>query len=316
MKKRPTLWVLLFLGVIACGKVELHHGLTEMEVDEILYILHQGGIDAIKKREVSGQEVSWVVAVTAEKEASARQVLMANNLPKRREMGLSEVYKEKGLIPTPDEQKARFLLALKGEIINSLEKIPGVVDADIVLNVPEENEFADLKSDTKRPTASVVVRTKQVEGGTAPVSEAKIQRFVANSVPNLNPNDISVIISSLAVPATATHGPSTLFPTPTTAPRRPLPSSSPVVELAGIKVQQGSIGRLKVYFVSLLGLLVAVSAALLVNVVRLNRLRLRLQTGTPVESVPLEAGQRQALLGAGPGEGMEGTFDVGKREAR
>jgi hypothetical protein len=28
------------------------------------------------------------------------------------------VYKEKGLIPTPDEQKARFLLALKGEIIN------------------------------------------------------------------------------------------------------------------------------------------------------------------------------------------------------
>src|SRR5262249_52939018 len=147
---------------------------------------------------------------------------IANNLPHRRELGLSGVYREKGLIPTPDEQKARFLLALKGEIINSLQKIPGVVDVDVVLNVPNDNEFADLDPVKRKPTASVVVQPRNDELVAQTVTEDKIQRFVANTVPNLDPNDVTVI-----VPRSDTGAPPMGINNPTiaTAPSTPPPNT-------------------------------------------------------------------------------------------
>ena len=155
-------WVALFclLAMGGCQQADLHHGLEEMEADQVLNVLHQNGIKADKVKEVQGQEVSWKVSVPSRDLARARQILITHNMPRRKELGLSGVYKEKGLIPTPDEQKARYLLALKGEIINSLEKIPGVVDADVVLNIPAEDEFSELRAAERRPTASVVVRTE------------------------------------------------------------------------------------------------------------------------------------------------------------
>lgn len=321
MKHSLAVLVVFFL-LTGCQKVDLHHGLAETEAGEILNLLHENGISASKDREVSGQEVTWKVTVSPRDLAEARRLVIANNLPRSKELGLSGVYKEKGLIPTPDEQKARFLLALKGEIINSLEKIPGVVDADLVLNVPTENEFSDLRAEKKRPTASVVVRTRA--GEEIPVTEGKIQRFVANSVPNLDPNDVVVIVSrapGAAGSAGAAGVAGSLFVTPPlggSPPQIPPPKAGTPswVEMAGIRLDAKSIGRFKGYFIGLLALLVVVSAALLVNIVRLNRLRVRLQAGSPVDAVPLEGGPRPLLGGGvGPG-GVEGTFEVGQREKR
>jgi flagellar biosynthesis/type III secretory pathway M-ring protein FliF/YscJ len=64
---------------------------------------------------------------------------------------------------------------------------------------PTETEFAELEPQTKRPTASVVIRAKSDDDPASPLSEAKIQRFVANSVPNLDPNDVAVIVTRLKV---------------------------------------------------------------------------------------------------------------------
>ncbi len=311
---RHLILILFVFSLVACQKVDLHHGLSEIEADEILNLLHEQNITAKKEREVSGQEVSWKVTVPNDDSARARQLLISNHLPRRRELGLSGVYKEKGLIPTPDEQKARYLLAVKGEIINSLLKIPGVVDADVILNVPVGDEFSDLAGQNQRPSASVIVRTRGDEAGQA-VTEGKVQRFVANTVPNLDPNDVTVIVSR-------TTGGAPIIPaSPTLPPGGSVPESAMGghgpdgwVEIAGMELHPDSVGRMKGYFIGLLSLLVLVSAALLVNIVRINRLRVRLQTGAPVEPVPLEAGRRQ-LLGSGGegGESVEGTFDVGKR---
>ncbi|MBI2501299.1 MAG: hypothetical protein HYW02_07580 [Deltaproteobacteria bacterium] len=309
---------LIFLAVLGCQKIDLHHGLTEIEVDEIMNLLHQNGIDAVKEKEVSGQEISWKVSVKAGQIHEARRFLVANNLPRRKELGLSGVYKEKGLIPTPDEQKARFLLALKGEIINSLEKIPGVVDVDVVLNVPSEDEFSELNGQQNRPTASVIVRIRS-ESDSSDMTEGKIQRFVANAVPSLNPNDVTVIISRGGGPKT-TSG--TLFPStggsslPTTdsqASTRRAEKSGPHVELLGIKIQEGSVGRMRIIFIFLLLVLVVLSAALLVSIVRFNKMKLRVQKGMPVEAVPMGAGQQFLGGGEAAGGGAEGTFDIGRK---
>jgi len=318
---------LLLIAFSGCKKVDLHHNLQEIEVDEIMVILHQNGIEAKKVKEVAGQEVSWTVSVAEKDLPRARQILVSNNLPRRRELGLSGVYKEKGLIPTPDEQKARFLLALKGEIINSLQMIPGVVDADIVLNVPSESEFSELDPVKKRPTASVVVRTRNDEYVAQTVTEGKVQRFVANSVPNLDPNDVAVIvtrsdtgspaIASQTTPAPGGPSPPGLMIPPSQMEEGELssllPATGEMVELAGVRLDPESVGRFKGYMIGLLLLLVGVSLFLLFNIVRLNRMRLKVQRASRSDRVALGGGQSAGLLGEGqPGQGgVEGTFDVG-----
>ena len=337
MKKLLTiafafLFIVTFVG---CRQADLHHNLEEIEADEILNVLHQNGIAAQKEREVTAQEISWKVTVEEVDVPRARQILIANNMPRRRELGLSGVYKEKGLIPTPDEQKARFLLALKGEIINSLQMIPGVIDADIVLNVPTDSQFADLEPVKKRPTASVVVKTRNDPLVAQTVTEAKIQQYVANAVPNLDPNDVTVIVSradtgaaAVAIPGATGALPAPVVPAPIGYDGMPIPSDFgpggvETVDVAGVRMDPSSIGRFKVYIIGLLTLLMGVSVFLLFSIMRLNRLRLRVQKG-----VRPEPGGRRVGLGAGGqatgllGEGqqghaaMEGTFDVETRNSR
>lgn len=336
MKMRNQFFAAVTIAVCllgGCRMVDLHHNLEEIEADEILVTLNQHGIDAKKVKEVAGQDVSWNVLTNEKDLAAARQILLANNLPRRRELGLSGVYKEKGLIPTPDEQKARFLLALKGEIINSLRKIPGVVDADVVLNVPSESEFDELDPVKKRPTASVVVRTRNDEQVAQMVTEGKLQRFVANSVQNLDPNNVSVIVTridSIASSAVAERLP--LPPPPLAVPggqaegdlegatrgegHEAVYESGEMVDLAGLKLDAASVKRFKAYIIGLLSVLGVVSFFLLFNIVRLNRMRVRVQRGKKLAQ-PVIGGAGDAtrgLLGEGAGLGgsaMEGTFDVG-----
>lgn len=335
MKRHLIILGFVLLTLAGCKRADLFHDLEEVEAEEILALLHQNGIEAAKEREVSGQDVSWKVTAKNEEVARARQILIANNVPRRKELGLSGVYKEKGLIPTPDEQKARFLLALKGEIINSLQKIPGVVDADVVLNVPQEGDFADLDPIKKRPTASVVVRTRNEALVAQTVTESKVQRFVANTVPNMDANDVAVIISRsdtgapIVSPGRAQIAPMAGYPTPTAAPSEAAKEagkeegeeaapvvmggeSSDVVEIAGLQISQESVGKFKAYFIGILSLLVAVSVFLLFNIMRLNRMRLKVQKGLPPTRNALGGGGDAGLLGDGGGAGaVEGTFDVG-----
>lgn len=324
----------LSLVLTGCQGVDLFHNLQEIEAEEMLVLLQQNSIQAKKVKEINGQEISWKVTVGEKDMALARQILISNNIPRRRELGLSGVYKEKGLIPTPDEQKARFILALKGEIINSLQKIPGVVDADVVLNIPQEGEFADLDPVKKRPTASVVVRTRNEELVAQTVTEGKLQRFVANTVPNLDPNDVAVIISrsDTGAPMVApARSPSTPILPP--SPPASGPGETPVgedvtsslpsgesrdtmVELAGLELSEGSVGRFKAYFIGILSLLVAVSVFLLFNIMRLNRIRLKVQRAAPATAA-IGTGEAQGLLGEGQAPGaVEGTFDVSAGQRR
>lgn len=315
MKKHSLLFLCIFSLTLlgGCKFKDLHHGLEEGDTNEILVLLHESGIEAKKEVEqTAGQVSTWKVVVESKNLERARQLLVANHLPRHKELGLSGVYKDKGLIPTPDEQQARFLLALKGEIINSLKKIPGVVDADVVLNVPTENDFAELDTVKKRPTASVVVRTRGEVDISLSVTEGKIQRFVSNSIPNMDPNDVTVIvtrmISTEAVSPPVARSGDGLSPVSAPKQEQPVVPDSWIV-LGGIKMDPGSVTRFKMYMISLLFLLLAVSVGLLVNLVRINRLKGQVQ-GEPLALAPYE-GEPAGALPEGGG-GMEGTFNVGQ----
>lgn len=185
---------LLMMFCVACQETPIVHDLQERDANEILVLLGRSGIQASKEKFEKNQEVTWIVKVKPADATNARSILVANRLPRVRHGGLSGICKDAGLIPTPKTEKCREILGYKGEIINLLENISGVVSADVVLNIPDKDEFPDAENPTPRPTASVTV---QFLSGTdaANLTEGKVQQIVANSIPALDPRDVTVIMS-------------------------------------------------------------------------------------------------------------------------
>lgn len=273
MKKTLAL-LLICLALYGCRKVALYHDLAEDDANAMLVALQTQGIKAEKLKETRQNEVFWVIEVDSSRIEEARKILVEHNLPRKKEAGLSGVYKEKGLIPTPDEQKARYLLAVKGEIINSLTKLPDVVDADVVLNIPTQDEFASPDAREKKPTASVVIKARPGVTGEA-LSESKIQQFVANSVENLNPRDVSVLISYIVVPKQGLlPGQSVILPsTKEGVKSSPQEENPSVTRVAGLEVVGESGTRLKIYLAAFFLILGGLGAGLVAMVIRSNRMK-------------------------------------------
>lgn len=314
LRRGVSLLFLLILFAAGCEKTALYHNLSEGEVNGIIVVLYEAGINAEKVREVVQNETFWNVTVNKKDMARARQILVQQNLPRKEELGLSGVYKDKGLIPTPDEQKARFLLAIKGEIINSLEKIPEVVDADIVINIPTPEEFAT--NGDKRPTASIVLKIKPEEGVTTQLNEAKVQQFVANSVEELNPRDVSVIFSYLSGSEDgARPGGEKLILPETTKKKAAIATFATTVSIAGIKVSKDSATRLKIYMSVFFGLLILISAVLVIMVVRTTRMKQEFQQLAAGGEKPLLEGEvAEELPRLEPGETGENIDEFGEEE--
>lgn len=317
IRNSSLLWLsaafVLILMASACGKAELYHGLTEKDANEILVALQQSNVPANKIKQTAQNVESWTIQVQSKEMAKAQQLLVHQNLPRPRAPGLEEICKEKGLIPTPAEEKCRYMLGKKGEIKNALmQNIPEVVDVDAILSIPEEAEFPVEGAEKKRPSASIVVKLRPTPNIQQTVNEAKIQRFVANAVEGLDPRDVTVILTYIG----GATGPHTGAPegsiTPvvqggpapsTTTGQVATPAAKPeTVKVAGIEVAKASQTRLKVYIVIFMIILILISLALLMTIVRSNRLRqhLMLKSGQTVDGQLLDGGGQDRL---GPGQG-------------
>lgn len=318
MLKRNVIrnFCLLFVCVFilaGCGAESLYQELSERDANEILVVLFQSGIDADKIRVEKPQEVNYSIEVPKDKIHQARSLLVENNLPRKKELGFSGICKEKGLIPTPEEEKCRRLLALKGEIINSLERVPGVIDADVVLNIPEVNEFSTEEDAKKKPTASAVLRVRKALAGEE-FSESRIQRFISNSVENLDPRDVSVILSYVVPPQKLiAEGPKA------GGGKVAAPVGAKLATIAGLTLAKPSVKRFKIYAVVMLLVLLCVSGALIVNVIKMTKMRQELKVsraqggaaeltapapspmleeGSKADNPQLKSGEEQAAPGA------------------
>ncbi len=247
---------ILFLSLVACGQMPLYQDLSETDVNEILVALQDRGIEAEKVKEEKSQKVSWVVLVNKKDAAKARKILVESNLPYKKQPSLRDICKDSELIPTPQQEKCKKMLALKGEIINSLERIPGVVDADIVLNIPDISEFAVESQPGKRPTASAVLKVRKTPEGLE-ITESKIQRFISNTVENLDPRDVSVVITYIQAPEES----------------RKEGGIKNSITVAGLKMDISSKKTFKTYALVTLMILIGISAALIFSLFQLIKLR-------------------------------------------
>jgi type III secretory pathway lipoprotein EscJ len=114
-----ALWTVAVALAIGCS-TPIQHGLDETAANEVLTALERGGIEACKARDEVNSE-AFVISVPKVHAVRALQILQSLGLPRGRRAGFGEVYKQASLVPTPTEERARYLEALAGEIERTLQ---------------------------------------------------------------------------------------------------------------------------------------------------------------------------------------------------
>lgn len=105
---------------------------------------------------------------------------------------------------TENEFEVKYVNALNGEVERLLEKMTGVKDATVLLNLPKESVFATT-ADREKATASVVVQFKP---GYRPTQEVidSYYNLVKTSVPSLPIENITITNDEVELLATAKGG--------------------------------------------------------------------------------------------------------------
>lgn len=183
---------LVFAGVLlalvaACDtRVELISSVSESEANEALAALLDGGVKAGK---IPGKEGMVSLDVAQSEVSKAIGILRVEGLPRERYAKMGEIFRKEGLISSPLEERARYIWALSQEISSTLSQIDGVVKARVHVVLPERS----VGGDPSLPSSAAVF-IKHKTGVNLEDSVAQIKRLVANSIPGLSGEKVSVIL--------------------------------------------------------------------------------------------------------------------------
>jgi type III secretion protein J len=184
--------VVLLLGCSAA----IEHGLDEPAANEVVTSLERAGIAASKLHD-DGNGDAFVVTVGKADVLRSMELLQSLGLPRGRRPGFGEVYKQGSLLPTPTEERAKYVEALSGEIVRTLETVDGVARARVHLVLPEADPLAQALTMDGRPKvaaqAAVLLKTR---AGSQPIAEAEVRRLVAGSVTGLEPAAVAVVFTA------------------------------------------------------------------------------------------------------------------------
>jgi type III secretion protein J len=183
---------LVFAGVLlalvaACdNRVELISSVSESEANEALAALLDGGVKAGK---IAGKEGVVSLDVAQSEVSKAIGILRVEGLPRERYAKMGEIFRKEGLISSPLEERARYIWALSQEISSTLSQIDGVIKARVHVVLPERSAGGDPSL-----PSSAAVFIKHKTGVNLEDSVAQIKRLVANSIPGLSGEKVSVIL--------------------------------------------------------------------------------------------------------------------------
>src|SRR5512140_3098843 len=148
----PLLALLLITG---CS-IELQHGLSEEDANEIYVLLNKNGINATKLAVGDGKDMVFTIQVGKSDAAQAAELLRSNSLPRPMEKGFNHFAKG-SMVPTAAEERAMMLKAVAGEVSNALTKVDGVLETNVIVNIPENNDLTQPEN-KPMPSASVMIR--------------------------------------------------------------------------------------------------------------------------------------------------------------
>jgi type III secretion protein J len=198
-----ALGVALALVAGGCTTNRLH-GIDERAANDAARALERAGIGAEKMSEDgggAGASARFTVRVARGDGARALDLLRALGLPREPRHGFAETYGQPSLIPTPSEERARYVDAVAGELERTLEGVDGVVSARVHLVLEETDPLALDAKARAGARAAVLLTTRP---GHTPIAREDVQRLVAGSVAGLDAGSVAVVVA--AAPAIEDEG--------------------------------------------------------------------------------------------------------------
>src|SRR5262245_28717446 len=246
--------VLLAVALAACS-TNILSGVDERGANDAAPALERAGIGAEKVADDGAGAGRFTLRVPRGDGARALDLLRALGLPRERRHGFSETYAQPSLIPSPSEERARYVDALAGELERTLEEVDGVISARVHLVLEETDALAVDAKPRSTARAAVLLSTRP---GHTPIAREDVQRLVAGSVAGLDPGAVAVVVT--ATPATAEDGPA-------------------VASIGPLRVTPGSRGLLVGALAIGLGLLALLAGLLLATARRLAALERAQRSG-------------------------------------
>jgi len=207
---RPAMRVAVtLLGVcLLCScKSQLYSRVSERDANEILATLYSAGIRADKS---TRDEKSWSVLVEEGELQHALQLLSEHGLPREPFANTGDLFRKKGLISTPSEERIRYIYAVSQELSNTLSQIDGVITARVHPVIPANDPLA-----TRIRPASAAVFIKHRHDANLQAMAPAIKNLVMGSIEGLQYENIALTFvasepspdEKRAEPANAARGP-------------------------------------------------------------------------------------------------------------
>jgi type III secretion protein J len=174
------------LALSACGRSDLYSGLSEQHANEMVAALDRAGVGASKS---PGKEGSWSVGVARGDFAYATTVLRAADLPRADHESMGDLFRKKGIVSTPVEERARYTFALAQELSQTLSSIDGVQVARVHIVQPERDPIA---REVTAASASVLI--KHEPGVSLADDLPDIKMLVSHAVQGLDYEDVKVAL--------------------------------------------------------------------------------------------------------------------------
>jgi flagellar M-ring protein FliF len=161
----------------------MYSGLSDQDALDIDNALDKAGIPY---KMTSG---SGTILVPSDRVHEARMNLAGQGLPKGTATGFELLDKEQGFGVSQFMENARYQRALEGELSKTIASMNNVQSARVHLAIPKQSAFVRERKD---PSASVMLT---VYGGRPIQAEqvAAVVHLVASSVPNLSPDQVTVV---------------------------------------------------------------------------------------------------------------------------
>ncbi|WP_068469451.1 type III secretion system inner membrane ring lipoprotein SctJ [Candidatus Protochlamydia phocaeensis] len=190
--------LLLFLTSCSSNK-PIVNALDERDANEIIVFLSSKGIQASKVPSAQSdgggggnKMILWNISVPPDQAIEAMNYLNQEGLPRRHAENLLEIFSNSSLVPSAMQEQIRYRAGLEQQIANTIRKIDGVLDANVIISFPEKDPLDPSKNLTPI-TASVYVKHNGVLDDPNSHLISKIRKLVAASVPGLSYDNVTVV---------------------------------------------------------------------------------------------------------------------------
>ena len=184
------LGLISLLSFGACGGKQIATVPSEAEAIEIMDVLRENGIQSDKMPVGDDKNRQFQITINEDSFgdstfSAAVQILRDNCLPHREPPPVDDG----GYVASIEAEKAKVQRQLKMNIIGQLRKLAGVTCVDVNFVLPQD-QFATMNPYPAVATVFIGYKNEQIN-----FNEQDVKNMVAGSVPNLQPDRVSVKLS-------------------------------------------------------------------------------------------------------------------------